>query len=139
MESRVRGNPHARFGAGEKAAIASKPYLLLFKSETALLQALVLYLVHEAPEEEQNLPMVMEMLQAAEVREEDDEYESPLDMLFSRLEMRDPESIALKQYRVYKMAAGKTAKSILVSVGVRLSAILLPEVAKMTCTDELHL
>lgn len=109
------------------------------KSETALLQALVLYLVHEAPEEEQNLPMVMEMLQAAEVREEDDEYESPLDMLFSRLEMRDPESIALKQYRVYKMAAGKTAKSILVSVGVRLSAFLLPEVAKMTCTDELHL
>ena len=60
-------------------------------------------------------------------------------MLFSRLEMRDPESIALKQYRVYKMAAGKTAKSILVSVGVRLSAFLLPEVAKMTCTDELHL
>lgn len=109
------------------------------KSETALLQALVLYLVHEAPEEEQNLPMVMEMLQAAEVREEDEEYESPLDMLFSRLEMRDPESIALKQYRVYKMAAGKTAKSILVSVGVRLSAFLLPEVAKMTCTDELHL
>ena len=102
------------------------------KSETALLQALVLYLVHEAPEEEQNLPMVMEMLQAAEVREEDEEYESPLDMLFSRLEMRDPESIALKQYRVYKMAAGKTAKSILVSVGVRLSAFLLPEVAKMT-------
>ncbi len=68
-----------------------------------------------------------------------DQNESPLDMLFSRLEMRDPESIALKQYRVYKMAAGKTAKSILVSVGVRLSAFLLPEVAKMTCTDELHL
>ena len=109
------------------------------KSETALLQALVLYLVHEAPEEEQNLSVVMEMLQAAEVREEDEEYESPLDMLFSRLEMRDSESIALKQYRVYKMAAGKTAKSILVSVGVRLSAFLLPEVAKMTCTDELHL
>ena len=116
---------------------SSDPFWI--KSETALLQALVLYLVHEAPEEEQNLPMVMEMLQAAEVREEDEEYESPLDMLFSRLEMRDPESIALKQYRVYKMAAGKTAKSILVSVGVRLSAFLLPEVAKMTCTDELHL
>lgn len=109
------------------------------KSETALLQALVLYLVHEAPEEEQNLPMVTEMLQAAEVREEDDEYESPLDMLLSRLEMRDPESVALKQYRVYKMAAGKTAKSILVSVGVRLSAFLLPEGIKMTCTDGLHL
>ena len=73
------------------------------------------------------------------MREEDEEYESPLDMLFSRLEMRDPESVALKQYRVYKMAAGKTAKSILVSVGVRLSAFLLPEVAKMTCTDELYL
>lgn len=83
---------------------SSDPFWI--KSETALLQALVLYLVHEAPEEEQNLPVVMEMLQAAEVREEDEEYESPLDMLFSRLEMRNPESIALKQYRVYKMAAG---------------------------------
>lgn len=109
------------------------------KSETALLQALVLYLLHEAPEEEQNIPMVMEMLQAADVKEEDEDYESPLDMLFSRLEMRNPESVALKQYRVYKMAAGKTAKSILVSVGVRLSSFLLPEIAKMTCTDELHL
>lgn len=109
------------------------------KSETALLQALVLYLIHEAPEHEQNLPMVMEMLQAAEVKEDDEDYESPLDMLFARLEMRDPESVALKQYRVYKMAAGKTAKSILVSVGVRLSAFLLPEVIKMTCTDDLHL
>ena len=76
------------------------------KSETALLQALVLYLIHEAPEHEQNLPMVMEMLQAAEVKEDDEDYESPLDMLFARLEMRDPESVALKQYRVYKMAAG---------------------------------
>ena len=88
------------------------------KSETALLQALVLYLVHEAPEEEQNLPMVMEMLQAAEVREEDDEYESPLDMLFSRLEMRDPESIALKQYRVYKMAAGVVCSKRLLNQAV---------------------
>ena len=99
----------------------------------------MLYLIHEAPEHEQNLPMVMEMLQAAEVKEDDEDYESPLDMLFARLEMRDPESVALKQYRVYKMAAGKTAKSILVSVGVRLSAFLLPEVIKMTCTDDLHL
>ena len=68
------------------------------KSETALLQALVLYLMHEAPKEEQNFAMVMEMLAAAEVREEDEEYESPLDILFARLEMRDPESIAVKQY-----------------------------------------
>ncbi|MDY4944166.1 MAG: type IV secretory system conjugative DNA transfer family protein, partial [Ruthenibacterium lactatiformans] len=91
------------------------------KSETALLQALVLYLVHEAPEEEQNLPMVMEMLQAAEVREEDDEYESPLDMLFSRLEMRDPESIARKQYRVYKMAAGVVCSKRLLNQAVEKS------------------
>lgn len=92
------------------------------KSETALLQALVLYLKHEAPPEEQNFAMVMEMLSAAEVREEDEEYESPLDILFARLEMRDPESIAVKQYHVFKMGAGKTLKSILISVGVRLSA-----------------
>ena len=109
------------------------------KSETALLQALVLYLVHEAPEEEQNLPMVMEMLQAAEVREEDEEYESPLDMLFSRLEMRDPESIALKQYRVYKMAAGKTAKSILISCGARLAPFDIQELREITSYDELEL
>lgn len=76
------------------------------KSETALLQALVLYLMHEAPPEEQNFAMVMEMLAAAEVKEEDEEYESPLDILFARLEMRDPESIAVKQYHVFKMGAG---------------------------------
>lgn len=109
------------------------------KSETALLQALVLYLMHEAPKEEQNFAMVMEMLAAAEVREEDEEYESPLDILFARLEMRDPESIAVKQYHVFKMGAGKTLKSILISVGVRLSAFNLPQIARLTMTDELHL
>ncbi len=109
------------------------------KSETALLQALVLYLMHEAPKEEQNFAMVMEMLEAAEVREEDDEYESPLDILFARLEMRNPESIAVKQYRIFKMGAGKTLKSILISVGVRLSAFNLPQIARLTYTDELRL
>ena len=109
------------------------------KSETALLQALVLYLMHEAPPEEQNFAMVMEMLAAAEVREEDEEYESPLDILFARLEMRDPESIAVKQYHVFKMGAGKTLKSILISVGVRLSAFNLPQINRLTMTDELHL
>ena len=109
------------------------------KSETALLQALVLYLMHEAPKEEQNFAMVMEMLEAAEVREEDDEYESPLDILFSRLEIRNPESIAVKQYRIFKMGAGKTLKSILISVGVRLSAFNLPQIARLTYTDELRL
>ena len=86
----------------------------------------VLYLKHEAPPEEQNFAMVMEMLSAAEVREEDEEYESPLDILFARLEMRDPESIAVKQYHVFKMGAGKTLKSILISVGA-VSYTHLPE------------
>ena len=109
------------------------------KSETALLQALMLYLLHEAPPEEQNFPMVMEMIAAAEVHEDDDNYQSPLDILFERLEMREPDSIACKQYRIFKQAAGKTAKSILVSVGVRLAVFNLPSIAKLTMTDELHL
>ena len=109
------------------------------KSETALLQALVLYLIHEAPKDEQNFAMVMEMLAAAEVREEDEDFESPLDILFERLEMRDPESIAVKQYHIFKMGAGKTLKSILISVGVRLSAFNLPQIARLTYTDDLHL
>ena len=109
------------------------------KSETALLQALMLYLLHEAPPEEQNFGMVMELLGSAQVKEEDESYESPLDILFERLAMHDPESIAVKQYGIYKQAAGKTAKSILVSVGVRLAAFNLPQIARLTMTDELHL
>lgn len=109
------------------------------KSETALLQALMLYLLHEAPPEEQNFAMIMEMLGSAQVKEEDEDYESPLDILFDRLEMRAPDSIAVKQYHIYKQAAGKTAKSILISVGVRLAAFNLPQIAKLTNTDELDL
>ena len=109
------------------------------KSETALLQALTMYLLHEAPPEEQNFPMIMEMLASAQVKEEDEDYESPLDILFDRLEMREPESIAVKQYHIYKQAAGKTAKSILISVGVRLAAFNLKQIANLTCTDELDL
>ena len=109
------------------------------KSETALLQALMLYLLHEAPPEEQNFAMIMEMLGSAQVKEEDEDYESPLDILFDRLEMRDPDSIAVKQYHIYKQAAGKTAKSILISVGVRLAAFNLPQITKLTNTDELDL
>lgn len=109
------------------------------KSETALLQALMLYLLHEAPPEEQNFGMVMELLGSAQVKEKDENFESPLDILFERLAMRDPESIAVKQYGIYKQAAGKTAKSILVSVGVRLAAFNLPQIARLTMTDELHL
>ena len=109
------------------------------KSETALLEALCLYLLHEAPEEEQNFTMVMEMIAAAEVKEDDEEYQSPLDELFERLEIRNPNSLALKQYKIYIQAAGKTAKSILISVGVRLSAFNLESIASLTATDELEL
>ena len=109
------------------------------KSETALLEALCLYLLHEAPEEEQNFTMVMEMIAAAEVKEDDEEYQSPLDELFERLEIRNPNSLALKQYKIYKQAAGKTAKSILIYVGVRLSAFNLESIASLTATDELEL
>ena len=120
-----------------KGAQSSDPFWE--KSETALLQALMLYLLHEAPPEEQNFPMIMEMLGSAQVKEDDEDYQSPLDILFERLEMRDPESIAVKQYAIYKQAAGKTAKSILISVGVRLAAFNLPQIAKLTNTDELDL
>lgn len=109
------------------------------KAETALLQALMLYLIQEAPEDEQNFAMILEMIASAEVREEDESYQSPLDLLFERLEARDPSSIAVKQYKVFKQAAGKTAKSILVSAGVRLAAFNLPQIAGLTCVDEMHL
>ena len=109
------------------------------KSETALLQALILFLIHEAPKDERNFGMVMEMLQAADVKEEDEQYQSDLDILFNRLEMRDPDHIAVKQYRIFKMAAGKTAKSILVSVGVRLATFNLSQVTRMTNFDEMDI
>lgn len=109
------------------------------KSETALLEALCLYLLHEAPKDEQNFTMVMEMISSADVREDDEEYQSPLDELFERLELRKPDSLALKQYKIYKQAAGKTAKSILISVGVRLAVFNLESIASLTATDELEL
>ena len=109
------------------------------KSETALLEALMLYLYHYAPEDEQNFTMVMEMLNYAEVKEDEEDYESPLDELFKRLEMIDSNSLALKQYKIYKQAAGKTAKSILISVGVRLAAFNFEELASLTKYDEMEL
>lgn len=109
------------------------------KSETALLEALMLYLYHYAPEDEQNFTMIMEMLNYAEVKEDEEDYESPLDELFKRLEITDPSSLALKQYKIYKQAAGKTTKSILISVGVRLAAFNLEEMASLTKYDEMEL
>lgn len=109
------------------------------KSETALLEALILFLVHCAPKQERNFGTVMEMLQAADVKEGDENYVNDLDILFQNLEMRDPDHIAVKQYRIYKMAAGKTAKSILVSVGVRLATFNLSQVTRMTDFDEMDI
>ena len=109
------------------------------KSETALLEGLCLFLLHEAPKEEQNFTMVMEMIAAADVREDDEYYISPLDRLFNDLQREKPNSLAVKQYNIYKQAAGKTSKSILISVGVRLAAFNLESIASITSTDELEL
>lgn len=120
-----------------KGAISNDPFWE--RAETALLEALILYLVSEAPPEERNFPMVMEMIGAAEVREDDETYASVLDELFERLAMRDPEHLAVKQYHIFKLAAGKTAKSILISLGVRLEKFNLPQIASVVCYDELNL
>ena len=109
------------------------------KSETALLQAIILMLFQEAPEYEQNFSMVMRVLEYAEVKEEDDEHVSPLDMLFAKLEKEKPNSVAVRQYKVFKLAAGKTAKSILVSTAVRLAAFNLPQIKAITDHDDMDL
>lgn len=104
-----------------------------------LLLALIFYLKYEAPPEEQNFSMVMEMLRAGEVREEDDTYESPLDELFDRLETVNPEHIALKYYRDYHSGSGKTLKSIQITLASRLEKFNLESLAGLTMTDELNL
>ena len=102
------------------------------KAETALLQAIILMLFQEAPEYEQNFSMVMRVLEYAEVREEDEGHVSPLDLLFESIERRKPDSVAVRQYKVFKLAAGKTAKSILVSTAVRLAPFNLPQIQALT-------
>ena len=109
------------------------------RAETALLQALILYLKHRAPVCEQNFTMVMEMINAAEVREGDPNFKSALDLLFDELESEEPQSIALKQYKVFKQAQDKTAKSILIGAAVRLAAFNLPELARVTDSDEMYI
>lgn len=104
-----------------------------------LLLALVFYLWYEAPEEEKNFPMVMEMLRAAEVREDDDSYQSPLDELFDRLEMRNPDHIAVKYYKDYRAGSAKTLKSIQITLASRLEKFNLSSVAALTAVDELDL
>ena len=109
------------------------------KSETALLEALILYLLYMAPPEEQNFPMIMDLLSAAEVHEDDEEFKSILDQMFNRLESEEPDNLAVKQYNIFKLAAGKTAKSILISLAVRLEKFNLPQIASITMQDDLDL
>ena len=109
------------------------------KAETALLQAIILMLFQEAPEYEQNFSMVMRVLEYAEVKEEDEEYVSPLDLLFQAIERENPNSVAVHQYKVFKMAAGKTAKSILISCGARLAPFDIAELRELMSYDEMEL
>ena len=104
-----------------------------------LLLSLIFYLKYEAPEDEQNFPMVMEMLRAGEIREEDEGYQSPLDELFDRLEMRNPDHIAVKYYRDYRSGSAKTLKSIQITLAARLEKFNLESLAALTFTDELDL
>ena len=108
-------------------------------SASMFLMSLVLLLYSKAPKEEQNFDMVMELLRAAEVREDDESYLSPLDELFERVEMEEPGHIALKYYNLYRKGAGKTLKSIQITLASRLEKFNLSELAKLTMTDELDL
>ena len=104
-----------------------------------LLLALIFYLKYEAPEEEQNFGMVMEMLRAADVREEDEQYRSPLDDLFDILEFEEPGHIAVKYYKLYRKGSGKTLKSIQITLAAKLEKFNLAEMEKLTATDELDI
>jgi type IV secretion system protein VirD4 len=110
------------------------------KAESALLQALVFYLLYEAPEHERNFSMIMRMLEFAEIKEEDEEFISALDMLFESLEHETgPDHLAVKMYKVFRQAAGKTAKSIVVSLAVRLAPFNIPQIRELTKHDEMGL
>ena len=120
-----------------KGAKANDPFWE--KSETALDSALMLYLLHEAPPEDQNMETILYMIENGGAKEEDDDYQSPLDLLFEALEEEQPDHIAVRQYHIFKQAAGKTAKSILVSAAVRLASFTLPEIQRITATDDMEL
>ncbi len=109
------------------------------KAETALLQALFSYILFETREEDQHIGSVMELLRLAEVKEDNEDFKSPLDLLFEDLKEQDPNNFASKQYDLFKLGAGKTAKSILVSVGVRLSAFNIPVVSELLSEDTLEM
>ena len=109
------------------------------RSEIALDTAIILYLIHEAPPKEQTLDMVLYMLNCAGASEEDESYLSPLDLLFEALEDEEPDHVAVREYQIFKQAEGRTAKSILITAAVRLSAFILPEINRITSHDELEL
>lgn len=120
-----------------KSASNSDPFWE--KSEIALDTALILYLLHEAPPEEQNWEMVMYMIENGGAREDSDDFQSALDLLFEALEDEEPDHIAVREYKIFKQAAGKTAKSILIQAAVRLSAFILPQITRITARDDMEL
>ncbi len=109
------------------------------KAETLLYTALIGYIYYEAPEEEQNFSTLIEFINAMEVREDDEEYQNQVDVMFAELEKEKPQHFAVRQYKKYKLAAGKTAKSILISCGARLAPFDIQELRDLTAYDELEL
>lgn len=109
------------------------------KAETLLYTALIGYIYYEAPKNEQNFSTLVEMINAMEIREDDESFKNAVDLLFDALEQKDPDHFALRQYKKYKLAAGKTAKSILISCGARLAPFDIAEVREITMYDELEL
>ena len=109
------------------------------KAEKLYYTALIGYIWYEAPEDEKNFTTLLEMINASEAREDDEDFQNPVDLMFERLEEKDPEHFAVKQYRKYKLAAGKTAKSILISCGARLSPFDIKELRELLETDEMEL
>ena len=109
------------------------------KAERLFYCALIGYIWYEAPEEEKNFTTLLEMINASEAREDDEEFQSPVDLMFERLEEKDPEHFAVKQYKKYKLAAGKTAKSILISCGARLAPFDIKELRELMETDDMEL
>lgn len=109
------------------------------KAEALYYQALIAYIWYEAPEEEKNMTTLLEMLNASEVREDDETFKNAVDLMFEQLESRDPDHFAVRQYKKYKMAAGKTAKSILISCGARMAPFDIKEVRQLMEGDDLEL
>ena len=121
-------------GEGEKSSED-----LWVKAEKLYYTALIGYIYYEAPEEEKNFTTLLDMINASEAREDDEDFKNPVDLMFDRLEEKDPEHFAVNQYRKYKLAAGKTAKSILISCGARLAPFDIKELRELMETDELEL